>query len=752
MDSAASKLNELLRHPEDLDKIISLKQEFTRKKAAVDSQLRSGLREQLETTQNGMTGLTDSHKVVQLIKEEMAKIDRLCSESQNMIRDLNTINLVSQAHRNFGAVEKMRKNLESFNERLIAIEQMLLENDDDMDNMPNLLPVHYELTQLRNIRDDALEQIQRAEDTSLQSTLEDYFERLDGIIATFDKHIDLLSFNLINLVVNDNNGLVVRFAVVIDTEFKSDQRVSAVQEALRDYKDMATRFQGITDGAKKTRGYMERFQSGIKANAAEQFEQAREAFLADPTTLDKIMKWYFNDLNAVKVGMVPLVPKKWKVMQIYGNAYHQLMHDFLIAIINDPDTSSAMTLEIVGWPEKYYKRMTRLGFAVDDLQPHVIDNREQEMVRDFRQLIIKFLDEWMDRIFAQDTKDFTTRSAENPNLDTDEFGYFRTRNQVDVRRMLREQVDVAANSQRADVVEGVVDAMFQRLRSRTQAWQKMLDDEARSFESGTAAELDTLQPLQDWLVATANDQIASIDDGDEEDGRIAYLSDFRIKFEPLVSQQYLERAEAELDSLRDGYVDFSTWCMTRFVTLIFTIDFGSVMPDFFTSKWYQANTMKQMVVTFEEYLGDYRAVLHHSLVDIFIEIFADELLVRYLGAVRNRGAKFRKTEPFQDKIFADVSTAFEYFSSLPNADVATSIKQTWRVMEPFLQLLTVDKDAIADAFEHFKMAYWDLQISWVEAVLRSRDDFERAMLNSVKARAAQIDVVRGPETIMGRIK
>ncbi|KAL5596525.1 hypothetical protein BROUX41_006750 [Berkeleyomyces rouxiae] len=752
MESAAPKLKELLRHAEDLDKIIALKQEFTRKKAAVDSQLRSGLRDQLETTQSGMTGLTDSQKAVQQIKEEMAKIDRLCSESQNMIRDLNTINLVSQAHRNFGAVEKMRKNLESFNERLVRVEQMLLENDNDMDNMPNLLPVHYELTQLRNIRDDALEQIQRAEDPSLQSTLEDYFDRLDDVIATFDKHMDLLSFNLINLVVNDNNGLVVRFAAIVDAEFKSDQRVAAVQEALRDYMDMATRFQGITDGAKTTRGYMDRFKRGIQANAKEQFEQAREAFMADPATLDKIMKWYFNDLNAVKVGMTPLVPKKWKVMHIYGSAYHQLMHDFLIEIVDDPDTSSAMTLEIVGWPEKYYKRMTRLGFAVDDLQPHVIDNREQEMVRDFRQLIIKFLDEWMDRIFTQDKKDFATRTTENSNLDTDEFGYFRTRNQVDVRRMLREQVDVAANSHRADVVEGVVDAMFVRLRSRQQAWQKMLDDEASGFESGTTTELDTLQPLQDWLVATANDQIASIDDGDEDDGRIAHLSDFRLKFEPLVTQQYLERAEAELDTLRDGYVDFSTWCMTRFVTLIFTVDFGTVMPDFFTPKWYQANTLKQMVVTFEEYLGDYRAVLHHSLVDIFIEIFADELLVRYLGAVRNRGAKFRRADPFQDKIFADVSTAFEYFSSLPNSDVAASIKETWRAMEPFLQLLTVDKDGVADAFEQFKMAYWDLQISWVEAVLRSRDDFERAMLNSVKARAAQIDVVRGPETIMGRVK
>ena len=59
---------------------------------------------------------------------------------------------------------------------------------------------------------------------------------------------------------------------------------------------------------------------------------------------------------------------------------------------------------------------------------------------------------------------------------------------------------------------------------------------------------------------------------------------------------------------------------------------------------------------------------------------------------------------------------------------------------------------MADVFAAFKELYWDLQISWVEAVLRTRDDFERSMLNTVKARAAQIDVVRGPETIMSKVK
>ncbi|KAK3186926.1 SNARE-binding exocyst subunit S6 [Lecanicillium sp. MT-2017a] len=750
-DTPAPKLAELLRHPDDLDKIPSLKQEFARKKSAVDGQLRNGLREQLERTQSGMNGLTDGQRTVQLIKDEMMNIDRLCSESQTMIKDFASINLVSQAHRNFVAVETMRRNLETFNDRLVSVENMLREDDNDQENMPNLLPCHYELTQLRNIRDDAMEQIQRADDPSLEGTLEDYFARLDDVVDWFDEHIGLLAMNLINLVVNDNNGLVVRFAIIMAAEEKSDQRVRALQDALRDHKEMAVRFQGIADGAKKVRGYKEKLLEAIKLSAEQQFVQAREEFLDDPKKLEKIMKWYFNDLNVVKIGMTPLMPKKWRIAKTYADIYHGLMHDFLIGMVDDPEGSSAHTLEIVGFPEKYYKKMARMGFLQEDLMPHVLDNREAELVRDFRQLIIKFLDEWIDRIFAQEKRDFAEKSAENPNLDEDEYGYSRTRNLVALWRMLREQVDAAINSQRADVVEGVVDAMFVRLRDRQQQWQRMLEDEAVRYETGKVPDLEGIQGLQDWLVATANDQIACIDDGDD-DSRLGYLSSFRQTFESHVTPQYMERADQEINALRDAYVDFSTWCMTRFAQLVFAVDFKSVLPDFFTQRWYGATVMKQIGATLEEYVAEYKGILHISLVEIFIEIFADELLIRYLSSVRNKGAKLRRTDPFREKLFNDVATVFKAFGGLPLADGGANIKSTWRVTEPFLALLSADRGAVPDEFETFKNRYWDLQISWVEAVLRSRDDFERSMLNAVKARAAQVDVQRGPETIMAKIK
>ncbi|KAK6203947.1 SNARE-binding exocyst subunit S6 [Pestalotiopsis sp. IQ-011] len=749
MDAPPVKLSELLRHPDDLDKLPALKLEFTRKKTAVDSQLRGGLREQLETTQAGMSGLTDGQKTVQAIKEEMIKIDRLCSESQNMIKDFNAINLVSQAHRNFGAVEAMRKNLEMFNERLNGVEIMLRGDEEDKENMPNLLATHYELTQLRNIRDDAMEQITRADDASLLSTLEDYFSRLDESIDWFDEHIGLIALNQINLLIADNNSLVVRLAIIVEAEEKSDQRVEALQEALKDHKEMATRFQAITEGAKKVRGYKEKFLQAISLNCEQQFGEVREEFLGDPDGLAKMMKWYFNDLNAVKQGMVPLMPKKWKILKTYGDIYHQLMHDFLVGMIEDPESSSAHTLAIINWPENYYKKMKKLGFPEHELKPHVIDNREGELVKGFRDLIIKFLDEWIERIFAQERRDFVDRNVEGSNLDADEYGYFRTKNLVDMWRMLREQVDGAGNSGRTDVAEGVIDAMFIRLRGRQQSIQKMLEDEVLKFESGKMPDLEGMQPLQDWLVATANDQIACVDDIEEEQ-RFGYLTSFKQKFEPLVTPAYMERAEGEFEQLQGNYFDLSTWCLSKFVRLVFAVDFKSAMPTFFTTEWYSKATMKQLIATFEEYLGEYRPVLHHALGDTFVEIFADELLARYLMCVRNKQVKFRRTDPFQNKVFDDIKTAFEFFRNATGG--GETIMQTWRVTEPFLDLLTAEKEAVPDVFEDFKRRYWDLQISWVEAVLRSRDDFERSMLNAVKARAAQIEVTRGPETIMAKVK
>jgi hypothetical protein len=298
-----------------------------------------------------------------------------------------------------------------------------------------------------------------------------------------------------------------------------------------------------------------------------------------------------------------------------------------------------------------------------------------------------------------------------------------------------------------------MDAMFRLLKARQATWQTLIEEECAMYKAPGGDQLDGLQLLQDWLVAVANDQIACIDDNDET-GQFGYLTRFRRDIEQYVDPKYMaSRAIPELDALRDGYVDLSTFCLSQLVEVIFAVDLRTTIPDFFTQKWYGDYAVKRITSTFDDYMTDYSPVLHPSLTEILIEELSDELLVKYLSSVRNKGVKFRRhTDPYTDKFKDDVLTVFAFFQKYPDSFAGT-IKQKWRLVDWLVRLLEAEKGPpVVTVYEDFKNEYWDLQLSWVETVLRTRDDFERSMVSAVKAKAAELSVERGMETLMSRIR
>lgn len=752
-DSTVSmpKLEDLLRHPEDLDKISGLKAEYQRKKAAVDSRLREGLRDQLEAVQRSIGFLTEGQRQVSKTKDELHGIDKLCAESQDSVEDFAQIDKLARIQRHFDATLMMKKGLENFNADLQEVEDLLREDDDDLENQPNLLKAHMQISRLRDFRDEAMDQIRKAQDSSSEETLTEYFQGLDPVIDWFDDHLGTACMNLIPLVQEDNKSMVVRLAVVVLNEEKNDDTVRALQEAQKDHKDLASRFKSMNIGPKTVRGYKEKFFQAIQFYAQNQFENTKQEFLGDPDHLEKSFRWYFNDLFTVQQGMQNLVPKKWKIYKTYTDIYHQMMHDFLVGMIDDPEVPADNLLKIIHWSEKYYKKMKKLGWMPTDLSPNILDDREPELVRQWQSVIIEAVEEWMDRIFDSERRGLVERQPDS--LENNSDGYFRTKTIGDMWRMLHEQVVAAGSSERADVVEGVIDAMVRALKARQSVWQALLDEECNKYKTAATDQPEGIQLLQDWLVGVANDQIACIDDN-EETGQMGYLSRFKRDFEPLVTPKYMAtRASSELDALRDGYVDLSTHCLSQFVEIVFTVDLATVIPDLFTTKWYGEFAIKRITSTFDDYMADYTPVLHPSLVDILVEELSDELLVRYLSSVRNRGVKFRRfVDPFTDKFKDDVLTVFAFFQKYEDSFEST-IKQKWRLVDWLVRLLESEKgQPIVNVYESFKMEYWDLQLSWVEAVLRTRDDFERSMLSSVKAKAAEMSVERGVETIMSRVR
>ncbi|PLB54973.1 putative exocyst complex component Sec6 [Aspergillus steynii IBT 23096] len=748
---AMPRLEDILRHPEDLDKIAGLKAEYSRKKAAVDSQLREGLRSQLESVQRSINALTEGQRQVSKTKDELQGIDKLCAESQTSVDDFSQIDRLAKIQRNFEAILTMKKGLENFSEDLAEVESLLREDDEDLENQPNLLRAHMQISRLRDFRDEAMDQIRKVQDPSSEATLDDFFQGLDSVVEWFDDHLGTACMNIIPLVQSDNPSMVVRLAVVVMHEEKNDETVRALQEAQKDHQDLAGRFKSMNVGPKTVKGYKEKFMQAIEFYAQNQFENTKEEFLGNPDILDKSFRWFFNDLFTVQQGMQSLMPKKWKIYKTYTDIYHRMMHDFLVGLIDDPELPPDNLLSIIHWTEKYYKKMNKLGWKQADLGTNVLDDREPDLIRKWQDVIISAVEDWMDRITESDRKGLIERSPDV--IETNPEGFFRTKTLPDMWRMIREQIVASSSSSRADVVEGIIDAMFRVLKARQTTWQTLIDEECNKYKAPGGDQLDGLQLLQDYLVAVANDQIACIDDN-EETGQMGYLSRFKRDLEPIVDPKYMaSRALPELDALRDGYVDLSTYCLSQFVDTIFATDFRTTIPEFFTQRWYGDFAIKRITSTFEDYMADYSPVLHPSLTDILVEELSDELLVRYLSSVHNRGVKFRRhADPYTDKFKDDVLTVFAFFQKYPDSFAAT-IKDKWRLVEWLVRLLEAEKGPpVVAIYESFKTEYWDLQLSWVETVLRSRDDFERSMASAVKAKAAELSVERGMETLMGKVR
>jgi len=298
----------------------------------------------------------------------------------------------------------------------------------------------------------------------------------------------------------------------------------------------------------------------------------------------------------------------------------------------------------------------------------------------------------------------------------------------------------------------VVDAIIRRLSEHQRMWEKMMDaelvtltKEVASLKPGAELNMD-VNFFQDWVVAVANDQIACIDD--DPNGGLSYLSRFMQDVESTVSAPYWEKTLPQFEMLRDGYVDLSTHCLSVFASIMFTVDFRSIFADFFTPAWYTGNIMKNITLTFGDYLKDYRNVLHPSLLDILASELSTRLLIQYLSSIRNKNVKFRRQDPFEAQFRLEINLVWEEFKEYSTIEV---IRDEWRALSALVDLLAVEKTGLPDVYQALKQQYWDLNIGWVEAVLKCRDDYQREMINAVKKRAAEMEVEMGPETVMGRV-
>lgn len=99
--SAAQAVGEYLQSPDDLVKIATFRKKLEKEKASIDARLKTGVKEQLDATREGLKKLFGTRNNIQIIKDELGTVDRQSSDPQNVVLTFDQISRVRTHHRHF---------------------------------------------------------------------------------------------------------------------------------------------------------------------------------------------------------------------------------------------------------------------------------------------------------------------------------------------------------------------------------------------------------------------------------------------------------------------------------------------------------------------------------------------------------------------------------------------------------------------------------------------------------------------------
>ncbi|GJJ11432.1 hypothetical protein Clacol_005665 [Clathrus columnatus] len=730
--NAAQAVGEYLQSPDDLMKIVPFRKKLEKEKASIDNKLKNGVKEQLDTTREGLRTLFGTRDNIQTIKDEMSALDKHYRDPQNAVNTFDQISRVSTVHRNFEQVEEMVRNLQEMSLKLDDLADMLhAEQRDILGPATNLLPIHHQLRQLETFRNETLHQAKSAKSESLK-VLNRRFERLDKVIADFNAYIAALSCNVLPIVRAGHPEVIVKLCKIAELEGLEDQKAIAIKLLKKAGKmDAASKFKSLQANARQLKHYRSNIMKNISESIHKKFEAAYAKDENNPSAFLDGLEWMYQDINDIENDVTPCFPPDYEIYNFFVREYHKTLNTIIKKLVaTEPEAS--VILHLHAWMKDYRKTMKELNVPPGLMEPPLLDGKDQTLIDDYLNLIVKKLDEWSANIMKTEVKDFIARE-QPPEIDADNL--YGMQGAIIMFQMVNQQVDLAADSGQGAILARVVEDSNRVMRQAQLQWIKTIESEYKKQVEKTE---DAKAGLVEYVIAVANDQIKSAD----------YAEALSARLEPLVSEKYRVVISERLNNAIDGYLDVAKKCTQTLIDLIFN-DLKPATKQLFTPTWYNG-IMAQIIETFRDYITDYQTHLNPSIFELLLDDLMDTFLITYLTALGN--ANKLRIPGAIDRIKADVGDAYKFFATFkPPADVQTYFE----VVDMVLSLLEASQSLVFLSYWSFAKKHGPC-LAFVEGLMKAREDLDRSavsdVMDSVKRKVKEDGITDPPEpTIMKKV-
>ena len=623
----------------------------------------------------------------------------------------------------------MYEKFRSLDAELDRVTELIDEDNQELPHTNNLLLVHFYISKLEEFRLKTIAQTGSSQNTI--RILDRYFQRLDSIIQRFDALFWKICSMLDFFVVNEEGDALVKVLNIVEKEEQLD--LLAVELKNRSSSDNeAVKQLALMNPEKLNRiikSYKSKFFEVLNESINKKFEYEAE----EKTPLNDILQFlgfFFDDLSMVNEMFVPRFPKSYKVFEFYCIRYHNNIHRILDEVVT-PMISPSDILLVLSWVNEYYDILREnFNISKDFLDPVLLEEKEEMLIQIYMKLAGSKLGEWMSNLLKSEKESFIKRESP-PEKDVND--NYISASTVDLFQIVKQSITPAASATNGKLLFQVIKANTDSILKYQEGMIRCFEEEASKYFEDPSSVADE---FEDYVIMHGNSCLKFIE----------FMDEISADIETNLDSLFQTEAMSALKMCNEGFLKVAKTCNDILVKSIFNV-VSAALCSLFTKDWYNGQIMETVLVTFDDYLQDYKEHMEDYLFNRLVAEVLDTLLIEYLKILPSKNSKLHTN--YKQQMESDIAQIKEFFCSLrPEKRVLKTIEP----VEKLIQIISGTKETIFIDFYACRKLFGDLRVEYVEQIL-SRRKFEKQELKDIiqQCREKTADLRNITKSIFSRI-
>ena len=729
-EEAQNRIAELLQHPDDLNsKLKSLQNKFTAEKAAIDTVLKTSVQSQIDDTFDGLKLLSNAHQLVDSIKDNLGMINGICSQKSD-IRNYPRIKKISRTHQNFQATKAVVIQFQDLNKDIEKLNSLLQADSKDIlsHGSPNLLYIHYHVFRLEEFRDATMQKA-KSQGASVLQIVTKYFKRLDLLSEKFKSHLWNISKNLLTLIRENQGSLVVRLGKIIDAEERTDEKVLTSEQIRSSNKDLNKASQ--EDGEASNYEWKS---MAINPRVVRNYRSQMFAIILDQITLDfhavlakheksvfdslQACTFVYDDLMIVFNEIAPRFPPKYKIFDFFVLQYHKQVYDLINKLTGYSNLEPRDILEMTRWVREYYSIMgDRFSVSEELLEPRLMDDKEDDLNREFVKLTKVKLYEWANRLIDEERAEFKKRDRPPvQTVESETVTPYTTDTIVIFFQMITQQVETTLTSARGTklLLDTIIEC-FKLINYYQEKATKMLEEEEAAFLAGA----NIPGGFPEYVMALSNNHLKGLE----------YIETVQKRIQSTLDEKYQVEASKFANESLEGFVKVSRRGYTCLISIVFK-DINPAFQQVFSPAWYDSYTqhntsiMASILTTLEDYMQDYQKHLSDYLFSKLTTDCLEKFILAYVECFRAKSTKF-KMQKFGEFARADLQASVSFWNVYK---APKRVKQSFDIIEKIISVIDSSDTMLFLSWYSMWKTYNDVPLAFIEDLWSKRDDLDKSAI------------------------